>query len=65
MSKCDSGSNAARELFPTTVARRNYPTTIARLSYASSVARRAYRPDGTLNVRGKKAKPQKFDGGIY
>ena len=65
MSKCDSGSNAAREIYPTTIARRNYPTTIARISYSTSVVRRAYRPDGKLNVRGSKMRPEKFDGQVY
>jgi hypothetical protein len=67
VSKCDSGSNAARSIYPTTIIRSMYPTNIARGQYPTTVARRAFRPADGLNLRGeKKTKPPtKFDGGIY
>lgn len=42
MSKCPSGSNAARENYPSNVARSMYPTTIVRSMYPSNRVRNQY-----------------------
>jgi len=41
MSKCPSGSNAARELYPSNVARASWPSAQIRAGYPSNVIRAA------------------------
>ena len=66
MSKCESASNAARDLYATATARRNYPAAVARMAYPTTVARRAFRPGELVNLRGaKKMKPKRFDGRVH
>jgi hypothetical protein len=71
MSKCPSGSNAARENYPTNVARASWPSAQIRAGYPSNVIRAAIEggtPAATVAKRGwfrRKVRRENFDGNAY